>query len=60
MTIPITQFTTAPVNVPFPTFPTTVQSTVPPATPTAVTVQDLTQLLTAVKKDHLPEWKLEH
>ena len=28
--------------------------------PTAVTVQDLAQLLTAVKKDHLPEWKLEH
>ena len=59
MTIPITQSTTAPVNVPFPTFTTTVQSTVPPVTPTAVTVQDLTQLLTAAKKDHLPEWKLE-
>ena len=60
MTFPIPPFTTAPVNVPFPTFPNTVQSTVHPATPTAVTVQDLAQLLTAVKKDHLPEWKLEH
>ena len=60
MTIPIQQSTTAPVNVSFPTFPTTVQSTAPPATPTAVTVQDLAQLLTAYKKDHLPEWKLEH
>ena len=29
MTIPIPQSTTAPVNVPFPTFPTTVQSTIP-------------------------------
>ena len=36
------------------------QSTVPPATPTAVTVQDLVELLTAAKKDPLPEWKLEH
>ena len=59
MTIPIPQSTTAPVNVPFPTFPTTVQSTIPPATPTAVTIPDLVQLLTAAKKDHLPEWKLE-
>ena len=59
-TLPIPQSTTAPVNVPLPTFPTTVQSTIPPATPTAVTIQDLAQLLTAVKKDHLPEWKLEH
>ena len=59
MTIPIPQSTTTPVNVPFPTFPTTVQSTIPPATPTAVTIQDLAQLLTAAKKDHLPEWKLE-
>ena len=59
MTIPIPQSTTAPLNVLFPTFPTTVQSTIPPATPTAVTIQDLAQLLTAVKKDHLPEWKLE-
>ena len=58
-TFPIPPSTTAPVNVPFPTFPTTVQSTIPPATPTAVTIQDLAQLLTAAKKDHLPEWKLE-
>ena len=57
MTIPIPQSTTTPVNVPF---PTTVKSTNPPATPTAVTVQDLAQLLTAAKKYHLPEWKLEH
>ena len=34
----------------FPTFPATIQSTVPPWTPTAVTVQDLAQLLTAAKK----------
>ena len=60
MTFPIPPSTTAPVNVPFPTFPHTVQSTIPPVTPTAVTIQDLAQLLTAAKKDHLPEWKLEH
>ena len=59
MTFPVPPSTTAPVNVPFPTIPTTVRSTVPPATPTAVTIQDLAQLLTAAKKDHLPEWKLE-
>ena len=35
---PIPRSTTAPVKVPFPTFPTTVQSTVPPATATAVTL----------------------
>ena len=60
MTIPSPPSKTAPVNVPFPTFPTTLQSTAPPATPTAITVQDLAQLLTAAKKDHLSEWKLEH
>ena len=27
-------------------------------TPAAVTVQDLAQLITATKRDHLPEWKL--
>ena len=59
MTFPIPPSTTAPVK-PFPTFPHTVQSTIPPVTPTAVTIQDLAQLLTAAKKDHLPEWKLEH
>ena len=48
-TLPIPLTTTGPDNVPFPTFPTTVQSTVPPATPPAVTVQDLAQLLTAAK-----------
>ena len=51
--------TTTPVSVPFPTFPTTAQSTVHPTTTTSVTVQDIAQLLTAAKKDHLPEWKLE-
>ena len=50
MSFPIQQSTTTPVNVPFPTFPTTVQSTVRPAPPTAVTVQDLAQLLTDAKK----------
>ena len=59
MTFPIPQSTRSQVNVPFPTFPTTVQSTIPPATPNAVTVQDLAQLLTAAKKNHLSEWKLE-
>ena len=63
-TIPVTTSsmspcTTAPVSGPFPTFPTTAQSTVHLTTPTAVTVQDIAQLLTAAKKDHLPEWKLE-
>ena len=58
-TLPIPRSTTAPVNVPFLTFPTTVQSTIPPVTPTAVTVQGLAQLLIAANKDHLPEWKLE-
>ena len=63
-TIPVTTSsmspcTTAPVSGPFPTFPTTAQSTVHLTTPTAVTVQDIAQLLTAAKKDHLPEWELE-
>ena len=63
-TIPVTfssmsPCTTAPVSGPFPTFPTTAESTVHLTTPTAVTVQDFAQLLTAAKKDHLPEWKLE-
>ena len=49
-TFPTPPSTTSPVNIPFPTFPTTVQSTIPPATPTAVTIQDLAQLLTAAKK----------
>ena len=59
-TLPIPQCTTDPTDVPFLTFPTTFQSTVPLATPTAVTLQDLVQVQTAAKKDHLPEWKLEH
>ena len=63
-TIPVTNSsmspcTTAPVSGPLPTFSTTAQSTVHLTTPTAVTVQDIAQLLTAAKKDHLPEWKLE-
>ena len=58
-TLPIQQTTTADVNFPVPTFPTTVQSTVPLSTLTPVAVQDLAQLLTAAKKDHLSEWKLE-
>ena len=57
--LPIQQTTTAATNLPVPTFPTTIQSTVPPSTLTQVAVQDLAQLLTAAKKDHLPEWKLE-
>ena len=31
-----------------------------PAKPPAVTVQDLAQLLTIPRKNHLPEWKLQH
>ena len=58
-TLPIRQTTAAAANFPVSTFPTTVQSTVPPSTLTPVAVQDLAQLLTAAKKDHLPEWKLE-
>ena len=58
-TLPIQQTTAAAANFPVSTFPTTVQSTVPPSTLTPVAVQDLAQLLTAAKKDHLPEWKLE-
>ena len=57
--LPIQQTTTAATNLPVPTFPTTIQSTVPPSTLTQVAVQDLAQLLTAPEKDHLPEWKLE-
>ena len=59
LSIPLTT-TTAPGNVPFPTFPTTVQSIVPPATTPAVTVQDLAQLVTVPKNDHLSDWKSEH
>ena len=58
-TLPIQQTTAAAANFPVSTFPTTVQSTVPPSTLTPVAVQDLAQLLTAAKKDHLPVWKLE-
>ena len=58
-TLPIQQTTAAAANFPVSTFPTTVQSTVPPSTLTPVAVQDLAQLLTAAKKDHPPEWKLE-
>ena len=58
-TLPIQQTTAAAANFPVSTFPTTVQSTVPPSTLTPVAVQDLAQLLTAAKKDHHPEWKLE-
>ena len=57
--LPIQQTTTAAANLPVPTFPTTIQSTVPPSTLIQVAVQDLAQLLTVAKKDHLPEWKLE-
>ena len=49
------QNTTAPANVPIQTFPTTAYSTVPPPRPTTITFQDLAQLLTAAKEDHLPE-----
>ena len=44
--------------IPAPTFPNFQNPIVPPPTPTTVTVNDLTQLLSAAKKDHLPEWKL--
>ena len=44
--------------VPAPTFQSFQHPIVPPPTPTTVTVNDLTQLLSAAKKDHLPEWKL--
>ena len=57
--LPFQQTTTAAASLPVPTFPTTIQSTVPPSTLTQVAVQDLAQLLTSAKKDHLPEWKLE-
>ena len=56
-TLPIPQSTAAPVNFPFPTFSTTVQSNFPLSKSTAVAVQDLAQLQTAGKS--LPEWKLE-
>ena len=38
--------------------PTGPPPTGPPPTPTTVTIHDLAQLLSAAKKDHLPEWKL--
>ena len=56
MTGPIIQPTTT--LIPALTFPNFQQPTVPPPTPTTVTVNDLAQLLSAAKKDNLPEWKL--
>ena len=44
--------------VPAPTFQSFQHPIVPPPTPTTLTVNDLTQLLSAAKKGHLPEWKL--
>ena len=42
--------------VPAPTFQSFQHPIVPPPTPTTVTVNDLTQLLSAAKKDHFPEF----
>ena len=44
--------------IPAPTFQSFQHPTVPPPTPTTVTVNDLAQLLSTAKKDHLPEWRL--
>ena len=54
--VPITQPTTT--LIPASTFPNFQHPIVPPRTPTTVTVNDLAQLFSAAKKDHLPEWKL--
>ena len=53
--LPIQQTTTTVTNLPVPGFPTTNRSTVPPSTLIQVAVQDLAELLTAAKQDHLPE-----
>ena len=44
--------------IPAPTLQSFQPPTGPPPTPTTVTIHDLAQLLSAAKKDHLPEWKL--
>ena len=44
--------------IPAPTFQSFQPPTVPPPTPTTVTIHDLAQVLSAAKKDHLPEWNL--
>ena len=54
-TVSITQPTTT--LIPASTFPNFQHPIVPPPTPTTVTVNDLAQLLSAAKKDHLPEGK---
>ena len=49
---------TSPLSVHAPAFTPTGTKVTPQVTPAAVTVQDLAQLITATKRDHLPEWKL--
>ena len=61
VTVPlVTEPTIQPATtlVPGPTIQSFQPPTVPPPTPTTVTVDNLAQLLSAAKKDHLPEWKL--
>ena len=52
------QASTSPLNVHAPVFTPPGTTVTPQITPTAVTVQDLAQLITATKRDHLLEWKV--